>query len=227
MSFTDGKAFGPDVSHWSPVKDWAALAASGATFFGAKAAEGAYTIDPTFAAHRDGFRARPEFALGVWYHFFDVKKDPCVQADLFAHAVGKLAPRERLCLDFESKSYANVDSAVLRAHGLSYLEAFFRELDDIGIAAGTRPLLYTTAEAWAAIGNPTWDRASEIDLWVPRYHNPPMPPTALPEPWRTWNVWQFTDNLTGMHFPVPGCGPCDVNVVAGPNQCDEAHPENG
>ena len=29
--------WGPDVSHYRPVQDWKALAASGATFFGAKA----------------------------------------------------------------------------------------------------------------------------------------------------------------------------------------------
>jgi GH25 family lysozyme M1 (1,4-beta-N-acetylmuramidase) len=208
--------WGVDVSHWVPVRYWDALADSGATFFAAKATEGAYTIDPSFAHHRDGFRERDEFTMGVWYHFLLCGKDPAAQAELFARTVGALQPRERICLDFEAGSYNNIDPAVLAKHGVEFLEAFFLELDAIGLAAGTRPLVYTHAASWAAIGNPAWPRAQEIDLWAARYHDPPAPPASLPAPWKEWTVWQWTDNQTGVKWPVPGVGSCDVDVLASP-----------
>ena len=213
MSFIDGKTWGPDVSQWRPVKDWEALATSGPTFFGAKATEGAHFVDNTFAAHRSGFRARPEFTVGVWYHFFHCEKSPEAQAELLAATVGELQPRERLCLDFESKSYLAIDPAVMRAHGLEYLEAFFARLDSLAVLAGTRPLIYTSDRHWDAIGNPAWERAAEIDLWVPRYHDPPKEPDRLPSPWSQWTAFQWTDGDAGVHFPVAGVGLCDVNVI--------------
>ena len=211
--FLDGKIWGPDVSQYWPVKDWDALAASGATFFAAKASEGAHTVDATFAAHRDGFRDRTEFTTGVWYHFFHAEKDPASQAELFARTVGELRPRERLCLDFEIHSYSTIDPTVLQRHGLEYLEAFFAELDQQGILTGTRPIIYTGARHWQAIGNPAWQRAQEIDLWVARYHDPPIPPDTLPAHWRRWYVWQWTDNKAGVSNPIPGIGACDVNII--------------
>jgi lysozyme len=211
--FLDGKIWGPDVSQYWPVKDWDALAASGATFFAAKATEGSHFVDAAFISHRDGFRARPEFSIGVWYHFFHAEKDPASQAELFAQTVGELRPRERLCLDFEGHSYATLEPDVLRRHGLGFIEAFFDELDQYDILKGTRPLVYTGLRHWQALGNPTWVRAREIDLWVARYHDPPMPPDGLPQPWRSWYALQWTDNKTGVSSPVDGIGDCDVNVL--------------
>ena len=218
-----GMPWGPDCNHFHPVHDWAALASSGATFFGAKATEGAHTVDSTFEFHRDGFRANcSTFTKAVWFHFFHCEKDPVSQAELFADTVGELQSRETLCCDFESKSYENgsghIDPAVLRAHGLQYLETFYARLDSLGaIPAGVRPMIYTSAQHWQAIGNPAWARAAEIDLWVPRYHLPdPAAPAMLPPPWATWTVLQYTDGDQGIHRDVPGVGLCDCNVLAGP-----------
>jgi len=217
---TDGKIWGPDISKWDPVKDWGALAASGARFFGAKATEGTSYTDPTFKANKLGFRQSPNFTIGVYYAFLHIEKSPKDQADLLIKAVGDLEPRERLCADFETKSYENVDPDVVKRHGLEYLDQFYAHLDASGILNGSRPLLYTSYRHWLVIGNPTWERAKFVDLWVPRYHMPnPMPPDKLPAPWANWKVFQWTDGGepprgTGIYHNVPGIGCCDVNFVA-------------
>ena len=208
---------GPDVNHWHPVKDFGKLMATGATFFAAKACEGAHTVDDQFERHRDGFRQNcRNFVKAVWYTLLHCEKDPGVQADLLAQVVGELGPRETLCCDFERKSYEKVDLAVMRAHGLEYLEAFYARLDSLGaLPDGVRPMIYTSNQHWQVIGNPEWERAAGIDLWVPRYAMPdPEPPTMLPRPWTAWTVFQWTDNDTGIQAPLDGCGACDRNVLA-------------
>lgn len=212
--YVDDKIWGPDVSKWRLVSDWGALAASGATFFGAKATEGVRTVDPTFAENLEGFRSRPEFVMGVWYCFLHCEKSPADQAELLARTVGGLQPRERLCLDFEGKSYLTIEPKIMSMHGLDYLEEFYARLDTLGILGGSRPLIYTSARHWDAIGNPSWARADQVDLWVPRYHKPPLEPVRLPSPWKKWTVFQWTDGDQGERFQVPGIGLCDVNVVS-------------
>jgi len=224
--------WGPDVNHYHGVRDWTALATSGATFFGAKATEGAHTVDDQFERHRDGFRAHcPNFTMAVYYHMFHAEKDPATQAYHFADVVGPLQPRERLCCDFEGASYRNMDLGVMRLHGLQFLEAFYARLDSLGVLEGTRPLIYTSDQHWKVIGDPAWPRASGIDLWVPRYASPePQPPKILPSSWAAWQILQYTDGDKGIHQDVPGIGFCDCNVLASsgaPNQCSEKHPENG
>lgn len=206
---------GVDVSHWTPVRDWDAFVGSGATFFGAKACEGTAVVDPTFAAHRDGFREHcAEFTMAVWYTMFHCKKDPVSQAELLADTVGELGPRERLCLDFEETSYSAVEPAVLKRFGLGYLEAFFARLDSLGALGGTRGIVYTGIRHWQVLGDPEWPRAQQLDLWVARYAKPaPLPPASLPRPWPYWSILQWTDGQTGIVAPVPGIGVCDRDAI--------------
>jgi GH25 family lysozyme M1 (1,4-beta-N-acetylmuramidase) len=210
--------FGPDVNGYWPVRDWGKLVATGATFFGAKACEGAHTVDCSFAGHRDGFRQHfGADARAVWYTMFHCEKDPSAQAELLADTVGPLDPRETLCCDFEGTSYAKLAPDIVHAHGLQYLEAFYARLDSLGVLKGARPMIYTSARHWQMMGSPDWDRAAEIDLWVPRYHSPdPCPPDVLPKPWAQagWTVLQWTDNKTGIHAPLDGVGACDMNVLS-------------
>lgn len=207
--------WGPDVSHWHPVRNWEAFAASGATFFGAKATEGAHTVDVQFEHHRDGFRKYcGGFTMAVWYHMLHVEKDPVTQAEHFADVVCPLGPRERLCCDFEGVSYRSVAPETIRLQGLRYLEIFYARLGSLGVLAGRRPLIYTSDQHWQAIGDPAWPRADGIDLWVPRYAPDPKPPEKLPSPWATWQVLQYTDGSSGIHREIPGIGFCDTNVLA-------------
>ena len=207
--------WGPDVSHYHPVKDWIAFANSGATFFAAKATEGAHTVDATFEAHRDRFREHCQhFALGVWYHFFHCEKDPTAQAEHFSRVVGPMGPREMLCLDFETKSYSNVDPASLLAHGLAWLEQFYTRLDEVQGACARR-LIYTSDRHWLVLGNRAWERSASIGLWTARYFpTEAREPDRLPRPWDRWSILQYTDGDAGPHRDVQGIGFCDCNVLA-------------
>lgn len=194
MSDQDPKRVaGVDVSHWHPVTNWGILAQH-ASFIGIKATEGETYVDPMLGVHRGGFRAS-SLALGIYFHFAR-RGDAVVQAKHFAAAVGELGPHERLCLDLERDIVS-----------LDWVNAFYGEL--MGSACGgTRPLIYTSARIWQTLGDPAWDLAADIDLWVPRYSSEEP---ALPSPWAAWKIWQWSESAT-----VAGIsGPCDANWFAG------------
>lgn len=204
-------AHGPDVNGWHPVKDWGALAASGATIFGAKATEGNRTTDKTFARHRDGVRDWP-FALAVYYHFARAG-NPREQARRFCDVVGTMEANERMCVDFEGKEAKDLVCGPDAAANLRWLGEFLDVLIDV--APGRRPLIYTSGRVWSLIGDPAWEYGAAVDLWAPRYSDGVKQP-KLPSPWRArgWTIWQWTDG-TILPNAYPGVGPCDSNVFAG------------
>ena len=208
---TGTSAWGCDVSHWNDVKDWGKLTASGATIFGAKCSDAAYA-DSTFQHHRDGFRQRSEFLLGVWFHFGRMSGPADQQARRLIELVGELGPRERLCLDFEEPSFCGLMGQSLKDKALPWLDLFFSTLLS-GACAAKRPFLYTSQRIWQTIGNPAWTLADEIDLWLPRYSASMFPP-LVPTPWTVWKLWQCSDGTIPPSV-IPGVGPCDTDVFAG------------
>ena len=204
-------AWGIDVSHWHPVKDWAKLIATGASFFAAKATDGATYVDSSFAAHRDGARAQP-FALCIWYHFARMTGPAADQVKHFLDVAGPLQPNERVCLDFEEPSYGALTGVALQSQVICWIDEFMQALLD-GACSDRRPFLYTSDRIWRAIGNPGWMLASEVDLWLPRYSVGMMPP-AVPAPWNTWSLWQWSDGTTPPSI-VDGVGPCDTSFWRG------------
>jgi lysozyme len=191
------RAIGADVSHFHPVVDWNALAGS-VSFLGVKATQSITFVDPTFVAHRDGFRAS-SIPLAIYYHFA-VPGDPQRQAQALARAVGVAQPNERMCLDVEQLVAPGGDN-------LGWVDTFFRTLMG-GACGGKRPLIYTSARIWREFGDPSWDLATEIDLWIPRYA---ITEPELPRPWNDWLIWQHAQDAA-----VPGIsGPCDADVWNG------------
>lgn len=209
---TNGNAWRCDASHWNPVKDWAALAASGATIFGAKCSDGATYADSTFQQHRDGFRGQSSFLLGVWFHFARMSGPADQQAHRLVELVGELGPRERLCLDFEEPSFCGLTGQALKDQALPWIDLFFQTLLD-GACVAKRPFLYTSDRIWRTIGNPNWALASEVDAWIPRYSANGTPP-IVPSPWSHYTIWQCSDGTTPASI-VPGVGACDTNVFCG------------
>lgn len=200
------RAFGIDVSHHVPVLDWTKLAGSDVTFVGVKAGEGLGFVDPKLRYHRDGVRQQP-FVLNMYYQFAR-SGDPKRQSHRLMDAVGPLRDNERLALDLE------VAPAPTPAACFSWMDEFFTELLN-GACSDRRPILYTSQRKWIELlGDPTWDLASEIDLWAPRYsYAEPL----LPRPWATigWKFWQFCDGNDPSPRPVPGVGACDCNWFQG------------
>ena len=197
-------ARGIDVSHHNTEDvpaDWDAVLASSISFVGIKVSQGNTFTDPTFSVNRAGVRARP-FDFVTYYHFASAG-DPVAQADRFVDLIGELRGNERLCLDLED------DKTGKPAVDLIWASKFYGRLLG-GACSDRRPLIYTSRRVWLQLGNPTWDLASEIDLWAPRY-GPDEP--ELPVPWKSygWRFWQYSEDEL-----VPGIdGPCDASRFDG------------
>lgn len=202
------RATGIDVSAYQPLVAWDQVYASGVRLVGIKATE-KLSVDSTLRVHRDGYRQQP-FTLGFFYHFAR-SGDPEKQAERLLDAAGPLRDNERLCLDFER--------LVILDHppdNLQWIETFFDTFMH-GALADRRPLLYTSARWWKAIGNPDWDLASQIDLILPRYSDQMFEP-ELPKPWANigYIAHQWTDGGEhGPHHVTPGVGECDASFFNG------------
>lgn len=166
---------------------------------GVKVSEGAGFVDPQFANNRMGVRGQP-FELVTYYHFMR-PGNPAVQAQRLCDLVGQLRGNERFVADFED------DSNGKPAVDLKFVDAFYVELMK-GVCFDRRPLIYTSGRIWEQLGNPTWDLASEIDLWAPRYG---VKEPECPKPWPRWTLWQYSEEES-----VPGVNaPCDASVFNG------------
>lgn len=204
------KARGVDVSHWHPIKDAAAMVASGVTFAGVKATEGRSYTDPAFFENASALRSLPaaDLDLMIYYHFAR-SGDARAQAHHLCDVVGEMGPRERLCLDLEHL-------VAPPARMLAWLDDFYEVVLEHEVHA-QRSLIYTSRRIWRLFEDPAWQLAQEaqIDLWAPRYNNVGLEP-SLPAPWAQWSFWQWTDG--GEHGPsysCPGIGPCDANIFNG------------
>lgn len=196
-------ALGIDVSHHRPVRSFDDVMAAGVSFFGAKATQGKTYTDPTFRAHRDGARSRP-FQL-AWYYHFAQPGDPSFQAGRLMDVVGPLRDTERLVLDLEGATVADLPAAP--AAVLPWASGFFRELIDT--YPDRRPILYWSERIYQMIGSPAaWDMASEVDIILPRYG---AEEPVIPALWTRYTAWQFSQS-----YVCPGVdGPCDASRFNG------------
>lgn len=195
-------AQGIDISRYQGSPKWPDLYAGGISFVGAKAAQGATYIDPTFAVNRAGAHTQP-FLLDVYYAYA-VPGDPVAQANHLMDVTGSLLPGERLCMDMEARGPDNRP-----ALDIAFLTSFYTTL--MGAACSDRePLLYVSLEYWNELGNPDWELASDVGLWLKRYA---PQPGAVPKPWASqgYRIWQKSEQGT-----VPGIsGPVDLDEFAG------------
>lgn len=215
-------ARGIDVNHYHRPKtaaDWAAVWASGISFVGMKATQGAGYTDPTLVDSRAAVLAAEP--AGVFlpplmlYHFADAVSDPAVQAQHFLAVVGDLDHEEVPVLDLER---AQSGALPFLADGAPISEMFNRAESWCAIveaSTGRKPILYAR-RAWLDCGNPRLDWAAELELWVPRYRALELGPGELPAPWAPdrWKFWQWSDGTTPP-VQVPGVGAVDVNVFNG------------
>lgn len=170
------RAKGVDVSHWKPVKDWPALVASGVRFVGMKATEGNSYVDDTLRNHIRGFRTSL-LPLGVYYHF-PRPGSAKAQAERLVNTIGTLGmgplqANERLALDVEgSGPTENPKDAI------GWIDEFAKTIFEL---TKRFPIIYTSKRVWRALGNPSWELAPQIDLWLARYNTKLEP--ELPTPW--------------------------------------------
>jgi GH25 family lysozyme M1 (1,4-beta-N-acetylmuramidase) len=199
---------GVDVSYWDAGIDWPKVRATGQRFVFAKATEGDFYSDPTFAASWSG--AKTAGLLRGAYHFFRCNVDAKKQAARFIDYVksvndnGELPP----VLDLESNDGQTKDKVIARAKTW---------LDLVESAFGRKPIIYSGQYflqdyfSESGGGPPAW--AKDYPLWVAQYPNqyiPGMQP-YLPRGWYKWTFWQFSEKgvVNGINADV------DLNLFNG------------
>ncbi len=194
---------GIDVSRFQGQINWTSVAADGIRFAFIQASRGSGD-DCSVVPRECGADGFYEFnhleapAAGVRvgpYHRafvggdrpFEVKADAKAEAEVFTTAVGELAPGDlRPALDLETP-FAALSPVELRIWTRTWLRAVRREL-------GTKPIIYTNASSWSALGNPTSFARKGHPLWVANWNvSKPQVPAAN---WggRGWRVWQHSSD---------------------------------
>jgi lysozyme len=193
---------GIDVSHYQGDVNWHLVSQSDFRFAFIKASDGSIFEDPKFKAHWSG--ARDAGLLHGAYHFARPGSDPEVQAAFFSSIVGSPAWGELPpVLDLET------------GEGLSPQAVIDWTLSFVRTAEGLlkRKLMIYTGAFWrSTLGNPTVPELSTRLLWSARYGAEPQ----VPNTWKRWDFWQFTDGAHGEVMAVPGVtGPCDCDRFRG------------
>ncbi|MGH2528981.1 MAG: GH25 family lysozyme [Actinomycetota bacterium] len=188
---------GIDVSRHQGTIDWAQVAASGQRFVIAKATEGLFSVDPTYATNRAAAMAAG-LVFGA-YHFArpDLHPtDPIGEADHFVDTAqlgpGNIVP----VLDLERSG--DLTQAQLTAWILAWL-------GEVAARTGVRPMVYTSPNGWA---NRTGDTTAVADagytlLWIAHWFV--SEPRVPANDWQGngWAFWQYSNCGT-----VPGISGC-------------------
>lgn len=199
---------GIDVSYWDSGIDWPKVRATGQRFMFAKATEGDFYADPTFAANWSGAKAAG--LLRGAYHFFRCNVDPKKQASKFIDYVksvkddGELPP----VLDLETPDGQTKDKIIARAKTW---------LDLVEAAFGKKPIIYSGQYflqdylSEAGGGPPVW--AKDYPLWLAQYPNNYVEGSQpfLPRGWFKWTFWQYSEkgSVNGINASV------DLNLFNG------------
>jgi len=199
---------GIDVSYWDSGIDWPKVRATGQRYMFAKATEGDFYADPTFATNWSG--AKSAGLLRGAYHFFRCNVDPKKQANKFIEYVksvkddGELPP----VLDLESNDGQKKEKII---------PAVKTWLDLVEQAFGEKPIIYSgqfflqdyLSEAGG--GPPAW--AKDYPLWLAQYPNTYVEGSQpfLPRGWFKWTFWQYSEKgrVNGINANV------DLNLFNG------------
>lgn len=199
---------GIDVSYWNSGIDWPKVRATGQRFVFAKATEGDFYADPSFAANWSGAKAAG--LLRGAYHFFRANVDGRKQAKKYIDYIkstkdnGELPP----VLDLETQDGQPNARIILRAK---------EWLDEVEAAFGRKPIIYSGKFflqdyfSEAGGGPPAW--AKDYPLWLAQYPNTYVDGQQpfLPRGWFSWTFWQYSEKglLNGINANV------DLNVFNG------------
>jgi len=192
----DGRIDGLDLSHHNARVTASALAdakKAGVKFISHKATEGTGFTDSQYRARR-----RLAAAIGIpfgGYHFArpDVSSGREQAARFLAVAtpsVGDFLPM----LDLEDQG------GLSRAKLTAWVGAFVSEVEK---RTGAAPIIYTPFDL---------DDAFSCRLWVARYNDAMLSP-RIPQPWKSWDIWQFSNGQSGRPDTVPGIGRVDINTL--------------
>lgn len=199
---------GIDVSYWNSGIDWPKVRATGQRFVFAKATEGDFHEDLTFA--RNWSDAKAAGLLRGAYHFFRANIDGKRQAKHYIDYVKKTKDNGDLppVLDLETHDGQSKSRIISRAKDW---------LDEVEDAFGKKPIIYSGKYflqdyfSEAGGGPPGW--AKDYPLWLAQYPNTYVEGQQpfLPRGWFKWTFWQYSDKgrLNGINANV------DLNVFNG------------
>ncbi|MCL4528862.1 MAG: LysM peptidoglycan-binding domain-containing protein [Chloroflexi bacterium] len=194
--------FGLDVSGYTVVNNWNAVANQGVKFVFVKASENGYT-DPQFSQHWQN--AKSVGMLRGAYHFFHPEADPAHQADVFIAAVGADKGELPPVLDLESV-YVNGMAIALPA-GNALVSLIQVWLNRVESAFGRKPMIYTSyVFVNSQRVNAPW--LVNYPLWLAQYpyqpgttqqyqnaQNVPTPSQLMPQQptgFQPWTFWQYS-----------------------------------
>ena len=212
-SAAPGRVPGIDISRFQGQIIWSSVADDGVRFAFVQASRGSgedCSVVPRECG-ADGFydfnylEAKAEgVRVGPYHRAFvgglkagQVKTDARAEALVFTNAVGELEDGDlRPALDLETP-FASLSSAELRIWARTWLKAVRREL-------GVKPIIYTNASSWNALGNPLSFARAGYKLWVANWNvRAPQVPAAN---WAgfSWRVWQYSSIRPGPRDHRPG-----------------------
>lgn len=187
---------GIDVSTYQGAIDWAKVKASAYSFAFAKATEGEFTVDDSFAENWAAIKSAG--MLRGAYHFFRPYRDAAAQAQHFLTQVQLGDEDLPPAVDVEVRD--RVEPALIVA-GLSTFA------DLVVKRTGHRPIIYTSPDFWInQLANPK--SLTDLPLWIAHYTtgNP-----IIPGGWSKFTFWQFasTGNVDGI------AGSVDTDLFSG------------
>ena len=152
---------GIDLYEGAGDVDWSALGDVGFAII--KATEGATIRDARFARHWPAIK-KAGLIRGAYHFFYAASSTPQAQAEAFLATIGPLAQGDLPpALDIEEASLQDVAPATVIAHVRTWLDIVERRLRTPQ-GKPLRPIVYTNADTWNALGNP--EDFNDYPLWI-------------------------------------------------------------
>lgn len=187
---------GIDVSRWQGTIDWSAVGRTNVSFVFAKATQGRYYNDPTYAANRAGARAAG-IRFGA-YHYAEPDMswyDAVHEADHFVSVAGLRSGNLIPVLDLEETG------GMSTYHVINWVRTWVQRVQ---ARTGVRPMIYTSALFWRyRMGNTTWFAANGYRVWIASWgvSSPSVPANNWNS--RGWSFWQTSS--CGRVSGISGC----------------------
>ena len=194
---------GIDVSRFQGEIGWSKVAEDGVEFAFMQASRGSgndCTVRPGRCGADGKYAANYAEAqeagvkVGPYHRAFvggrkrpGVKADARAEAQVFIDRVGALRPGDlRPALDMETP-FDDLNPVELRVWARTWLRA-------VHDAFGVKPIIYTNASSWGALGDPRSFAHKGYPLWVANWHVPK--PQVPADDWdaQSWRIWQHASD---------------------------------
>lgn len=206
-----------DVSAWESPPDWRKIRDYGVVGVIFRATVGDWYTDSLFKS--DYEKAREVGLLCGAYHYFYGNVDVKKQARRFLDAVGTRKLDFAPILDLEQRDVGQGRKKITVPSGRGNAANVKTWLDYVESETKTVPMIYTSQsyvkEKLSFLGFNCLKGANRYPLWVASYPNDPdrfVAPFAMPNGWKDWYMWQYSECGVVPGFPYDGV---DLNLLNG------------